>query len=392
VTALLWSAVPALLLLAVLAEFLARWRLRRSAYYVFPPGMRLLLHPDPAVFPQLEASIRFEVNRDGERGGEVPRLRGDETLYRILVVGGSQPEGYLLDQDTCWPGALESLLEAPESLPRLGASRVHVGSIARSGVGSEALDLIFDRVLGRYPRLQAIAILVGASDVLRWFEQGAPSSAPSPAATSDVFRCHPELRFRWKPRDLALLEMVRRLRRLWFRPLDVHSRAGAWIGKARTMRARAKVVRTTLPDPDPMLNHFEAHFRNLLWKASAHADRVLVVRQPWFDKHCSTEEAAKMWHGGVGRAWQEEVTTYYSHNVLRGLMALLDERAARVAQDLGIEQVDLRPVLEPNLETYYDLFHATPAGARAVARAVATAIARQPLAGAREAKAPRRAS
>ena len=359
------------------AEALARWWIRRRGhYYVFPPGLRLLLHPHPGVFPQLEPSIRFEVNDEGERGGEVPRPRRGEALYRILVAGGSQPEGYMLDQDTSWPGALQRLLERPDRLPRLGASRVHVGSIARSGVGSEALGLILERVLPRYPRLQAIVVLVGASDVLRWLEEGAPPCPPSPPRTPELFRCHPESAYGWKPGELALVELVLRTRRRRLRPVDVHRRAGGWIGRVREMRARAKVIRTALPDPDPMLDHFERHFRQVLQKAGGHADRVLVVRQPWFHKDCTPEEAALMWHGGVAQAWRQEVTTYYSLNVLGRLMALLDERAARAAAALGVEQLDLRPFVPASLETYYDFFHATPAGARIVGAAVADAILR----------------
>jgi lysophospholipase L1-like esterase len=377
-----WTLIPAALLLcAALAELLARWWIRRrTGYYVFPPGRRMLLHPNSRVFPQLEPSIRFDVNREGERGDEVPRLGPGEKLFRILVVGGSQPEGYLLDQDTSWPGALHRLLERPDSLRRLEAARVHVGSIARSGVGSEALGVILDRVLPRYDRLQAIVVLVGASDVLRWLEQGAPPSPPSPASTSDVFTCHPESAFGWKPRSLALVELVLRARYRWLRPVEVHERAGSWVGKARAMRAQASVVRTTLPDPDPMLDHFERHFGQVLRKARAHADRVLVVRQPWFDRDCTPEEASQMWHGGAGQAWREEVTTYYSHDVLRQLMALLDGRAARLAQALDVEQLDLRPRVPPSQETYYDFFHLTPAGARAVAAAVEAMLLAPPSA------------
>lgn len=373
---LIWVVAPAgLLLLAVAAELLARWWIRhRNVYYVFPPGLRLLLHPDLTVFPRLEPSVRFEINREGERGGEVPRLRRGETLYRVLVAGGSQPEGYMLDQDTSWPGAVQRLLQTPHNLLRLGAAKVHVGSIARSGVGSEALGVILERVLPRYPRLQAIIILVGASDVLRWLEEGAPSSPASPSGTSDVFRCHPESSYGWKPGKAALVELVLRLRRRWLRPVDVHERAGGWIGRVRAMRARAKVIQTTMPDPDPMLDHFDRHLRLVLRKAKAHADRVLVVRQPWFDRDCTPDEAAQMWHGGAGQAWRHEVTTYYSLDVLSRLMALLDARAASVAEDLGVEHLDLRPALEPSLENYYDFFHATPAGARIVAAAVAAAI------------------
>ena len=112
------------------AELAARWWFRlEGAYYVFPPGQRLCLYLDRDAFPELEPVVRFEVNRDGERGAEPPPLAPGETLYRVLVAGGSQPEGYLLDQDTCWPGALNRLLGGPEQLRALGATKAHAGSI-----------------------------------------------------------------------------------------------------------------------------------------------------------------------------------------------------------------------------------------------------------------------
>ena len=370
-------ATGLLLLAAMAAELSARrWIRRRAQYFVLPPGLRLRLHIDADVFPQLEPTTSFDVNSEGERGDELPRVR--DGLFRVLVAGGSQPEGYLLDQNTAWPGALHRLLETPDRIRTLAASRVHVGSIARSGVGSEALDLIFDRVLRRYPRLQVIVIFIGATDVLRWLEQGA-STWLAPVRTADVFRCHPEGPFGWKPGELAVIELLRRMRRRWLRPIQVHERAGRWIGDVRAMRARAAEIRTAMPPPDPMLDHFEFHFRRVLHKAKAHADRVLVVRQPWFDKTYSPREAAHMWHGGAGQVWREDVATFYSFDVVSRLMALLDARAAAVAQALDVEQLDLMPLLERSLNTYYDCFHVTPAGARAVAAAVAATILREPL-------------
>ena len=374
-TVLLWVAVVFLALVA--AELGARWWIRvRGEYYVLPPGLRLRLNPDREVFPELERLTRFDVNADGERGGEIPRVKG---LFRILVAGGSQPEGYLLDQETTWPGVLQRLLQAPASLARLGTTAVHIGSIARSGVGAEAVNLILERVLPRYPRLNMIIVLVGATDVLRWLEHGAPNQMP-PVLTSDLFRCHPEGPFGWQPGQSAVVELLRRARRRWLRPVVVHDRAGRWVGQARAMRARAKVVRTALPDPASMLEQFDTHFRRLLRRAQAHADRVIVVRQPWFDATYSPEEAAHMWHGGVGQAWLADVTTYYSFDVVSRLMSLVDVRAAAIADAMNIEQVDLMPVLEPSLVNYYDCFHATPAGARAVATAVAETVVRaEPL-------------
>jgi len=128
-----------------------------------------------------------------------------------------------------------------------------------------------------------------------------------------------------------------------------------------------------------MLDYFETYFRRLVQRAQTHADRVLVIEQPWFDPPFTLEEAAHMWHGGTGQAWRANVTAYYSFEVVSRLMASLNRRARRVAKALDVEDLDLMPILDRNLETYYDGFHATPAGAMAVAAAVAAAILRQPL-------------
>jgi len=362
----------------LLADVACRWWVRRrSGYFVWAPGTRLDLRLDREIFPEGEPLARFEVNADGERGADV---RGDEAgLYRILVAGGSAAECLALDQPTSWPGALERLLGAPVVLDGLGARRVHVGNIGRSNVASADLDLILERVLPRYRRLAAIIIMVGAGDVVQWLEDGTPPSLPPvriPAAK--VFTWHPERPFGWKPQRWGIVELVRRLRRLWLRPWR-REEGGAWYAAARRMRAQAKVVRTDTPNPTPMVDRFEHYLRQLVRRAKAHADRVLVVRQPWFEKDYTAEEVAHFWHGGIGKAWRETISVYYSLEVANRLMGLVDARAATVAESCGVEQLDLRPVLPPNLRNYFDYTHFTPAGAAVVAQAVATAVLGRPL-------------
>src|SRR6266478_4437780 len=98
-TLLILQAAAALIILGLAAEILTRWYLRfRGAYYVWLPGLRLHLHPDRAVFPELERFARIEINAEGERGGRVPRSRNG--LYRVVAAGGSPVECGLLDQPT----------------------------------------------------------------------------------------------------------------------------------------------------------------------------------------------------------------------------------------------------------------------------------------------------
>jgi len=172
--------------------------------------------------------------------------------------------------------------------------------------------------------------------------------------------------------------MARRLRTSLFHPVEVKERAGAWLVAGRKMRAQAKELRTTTPDATIVLDHFEHHFRRVLRRALAHADRVLVVRQPWFEKDYTPEEAARFWHGGVGKAWKETVTVYFSLEVVNRLLGFVDARAVQVADAMGVEHMNLRTLLSQGLHHYYDHDHFTPDGAVVVAQAVANILLQPP--------------
>jgi lysophospholipase L1-like esterase len=373
---MLWVIVGTLAVLVAggISELAARWWIRRrSRYHVWPAHARIEIRMDPDAFPELERSCRFYINGDGERGGDV---RGDERgLYRILAVGGSAVECFGLDQATSWPGCLEGLLNTPPNLATLRASRVHVGNIGHSGVGSAELELILSRILPQYTRLDAILIMVGASDVYHWLEEGAqPARPPFCVPEQSLFADNPRQAFGWRPRTLALVEVARRLQRSLFHRSEIKERAAAWFAKARRMRAAAKEVRTEMPDPTAVLTHFQAHFTRVVQLALAHADRVIVLRQPWFEGEYTSEDLSHFWQGAVGKAWKENVSVYYSLQVVNQLLELVDARAALVADTLGVPQFDLRPLLTRGLHHYYDHDHHTAAGAAVIARAVATAV------------------
>jgi lysophospholipase L1-like esterase len=376
----LWTLAAALAASALLlvAEGSCRWWIRRrSRYHVWPPRARIEVRPDPEAFPTLERRVRFHINADGERGGDV--ASGEQGLYRVLAVGGSAVECFALDQPLSWPSVLEHLLNAPERLDALGARRVHVGNIGHSGVGSADLDLILERVLPQYRHLDAIIVMVGASDVYHWLEEGAPSSRPSAAVPEErLFSQHPQQRFGWRPGVWALVELARRLRRTWLRYTEVKERAGAWYVAARRMRVEAQEVVTAMPDPTVVLNHFEYHFRHVISRAKAHADHVLVALQPWLAGPYTAEEAAEFWHGGVGRPWKETVTVYYDLETVNRLLQLVQARAAKVADALGVPHLNPLPLLNQRFHHFYDHDHYTPAGAAIVAQAIASAFTGRP--------------
>ena len=137
---------------------------------------------------------------------------------------------------------------------------------------------------------------------------------------------------------------------------------------------RAREMLEEVPDPTPMVAYFERWLRRLIETARGKASRVLVVRQPWMRRDFSAKEDALLWNFGAGRPYVEEVTTYYSHAVVNELMGAVDRVAGQVADELGVEQIDLMGRLEHDFETFYDRLHFTPAGARVVGEALARAI------------------
>ncbi len=346
------------------------WLRARGNYYVLKRWARTVNEIDRTSLPTLEEQARIEVNGDGERGPELPRDTAG--TYRVLVCGGSAAECFLLDQASTWPAVVLQAL-APEA-SRLGAHGVHVGNISRSLVACDYIEMMLARVLPHYTRLDVVVLMVGASDVVAWLERSTPEVVEEGERKSSyAFEEHPEGPFGWTPGTLALRRVVSLWRRRLLRPVGRRTQAGARLIANRAMRARGEMV-DEIPDPTPMLVHFERWLRRTVETARGKASRVLVVRQPWLRKAFTPEEDQRLWNFGGGRPYLEEVTTYYSHDVVNRLMGGVDQVAARVADDMGVESLDLMQRLSHDFETFYDRLHFTPAGARVVGTAVAEAI------------------
>ena len=370
--------VVGLPLVGVLVELATRrWLATRGSYYVWTPGSHLRMELERESLPSLPPVVRFDANKEGERGPELPSDLSH--TYRVLVAGGSAAECYYLDQETTWPEVIRCELSAPEALENLGAQHVHVGNVGRSLVGCEHIRVLLEKTLPRYDKLACLVFMVGASDLVFWLEQQTPPELEDqPLPTERLFASHPEPPFGWGPRTLAVRRIASYWRHVLQHEVTHRTRTGKRMIDLRKMRASAETWIDGVPDPAPMLDHFERHYRELLTLARQHAKRVICARQPWFGKpEFAPEEARWMWQFGAGRPYQETVTTYYRHPVVWDLMRQVDQRAAEVADELGIEHVDLQSIVPLDLEHYYDEMHHTPKGCTVIGRAVADAILRR---------------
>ena len=358
----------------VATELFARLWLRvGDAYWVWTPHRRIHMEIDRETLPSLEPLVRFEVNRDGERGDDPPPT--GPGLYRVLVAGGSAAECYFLDQKSTWPRVVQDLLNEPANLEQLSAARVHVGSVARSLVPCWYIRRMLEKTLPRYERIDLAILMVGASDLVGWLEKKGPANVEHGGLpTSSYFGQHPEGPFSWSPKKLALRRVVSRVLQRLRQPIERRERAGKRIAKNRAMRANAKRLLDTAPDPTPMLASYAHDLEEVIETLKGRAKRVIAVGQPWFDKEFDDAERAVMWNFGAGRPYEQDVEEYYTHRVASELMGKVDQVTMDVARKTNIEHVDLMPVLERSLSTYYDFYHFTPQGARQVAETVAAAV------------------
>lgn len=358
------------------AELLARRVLRNGdQYYRYRPYVRQRLVIDRSALPALDAVSSVEINRDGERGGPPPGK--GERAYRALVVGGSAAECYYLGQHQSWGAVAERILSQPEHLRALGVDRIHVGNIARAILPCNGVHQLLSRILPRYERLETILIMVGASDMIAWIEAKMPSTFSEGAVPAkNIFEEHPEGPFSFAPRRSALWQVASAQRRRFLRPVTITPDLGNWLHRVRKMRANASKMIDESPDPTPMLDRFEKWLRAIVVLCAAKAGRVVLVHQPWLGDTGDPELVKMLWNFGLGRPYKEDVHVYCTPRLVAHLMTLIDARVARVAADLGAEQINLLPLLERSARTYYDFMHFTPAGAEVVGRVVAAHLAK----------------
>ncbi len=362
----------ALCVVVVLAvELVCRLWLRiDDKYFAFAPHSEHLYELDSAALPQLPSRVAVHINGDGERGDEYGR---DGGTFRVLVAGGSAAQCLYIDQSSTWPTLVQQYLGSSQAMTSLRAERVHVGSIGKSGIHSAAVHLILRCVLPRYQRLDAIVLMLGAGEALRWVANDAPPEGIPAPDIDECFEAHPRHSYGFTPRSSATGHVARRLRAR-FR-VERRTRVGRWLERARAQRNNPPELRTTIADPTRMLAEYEKSLGEIIVLAKLKARHVLVVRQPWFQKaEFTAEENSLFWNFGVEARAGGDSPAFYGSEVADGLLERIDACSGRVARRLGAGDLDLRPLLDPSTANYYDQFHFTVEGNRIVAVAVAESL------------------
>ncbi len=149
------------------------------------------------------------------------------------------------------------------------------------------------------------------------------------------------------------------------------------MGRARRDRAGATETRDEAPGNDVMLEAFRQRLHGAVQVAARHAHRVLLVDHPLFDKESYTpEEDALMWNGGVGQAYRERQTIFYSTRVLCSLMRKVEAITGEVAAREQVEHLAMRGLISPDATNFIDHIHLTPTGSIRVGEAIAAAVLR----------------
>lgn len=359
-------------LLMVISEYALRFWLRNHARnWAFFPHSRLEMTIMPEICRYLtDRTVTYEVNEEGERAGPVPR---GKKLYRVLVVGGSAAECRLLNREHSWAGVLERELNRPESLRALGAEVVHVGQMAMSQVDSRTLLRVLENTLRFYKKLDLIIVMNGASDPLRWLEEGAPSGGVPDVADMGMFMAsYPEKEYGW--RNPALVRYFLKRIRVRFQ-VERFQNVGRTIRDEGIARNAVKEFVKLDSDPAAMLDLYESTLRKVLRLAWGKTTRLMVVRQPWLDCYSfSPEDEKELWCGRVGHPKSAGPAKFLSHSDLMHYLRLMDERAVRASAAERVECLSVMEALPHRLGIFYDHFHFTKEGCEIVGRTVAAAV------------------
>ena len=358
------SAVVALLL----AELVLRvFTPAQDVYRIYPPGLDQTFRPGPGIMPGVGPQARFHVNALGFRGDELP----EGACYRILALGGSTTECGFVDQDVAWPQLVQT------ELAEASGACVWVANAGRSGFTSRRHVMQLRHLLEQEPRFDVVLLLVGVNDLCKRLESGAeepPEDELTPAGVG-VWQC-----FSVVPRGAdptksflertALADVARGLKNL-LPDATQQDRTGKKYKRWRRNRRNATEFRGELPDLERALAAYVSNLRECAELARAADTRLVLMTQPsLWRPELPVELRRLLWLGGTGDYQHEIGLPYYGAEALAEGMQLYNDALRALADEQGLELIDLAPELPKDGTSFYDDVHFNDAGSRRVAELV----------------------
>jgi hypothetical protein len=226
-----------------------------------------------------------------------------------------------------------------------------------------------------YRALDTVILLTGHSDVALWLQAGAPSrtAAPSVDKSAEWLLNYPEMRFRVNRPAMCLI-----MRRAWiycFGNTEIHPNAGRHIASEMECRSRAMPHVHIDSDSSVMVQAYKQNLLKAVDIARQHAKRVILVRQYWFDECALTpQNRPLLWQGRLGCPKAPGSPIFIERSQLIELYRLVGQATQEIANECGVECINLVDSLEPREGTFYDGSHFGPEGGHQTAEVIAKAV------------------
>jgi lysophospholipase L1-like esterase len=314
-----------------------------------PPGIRLETSNAEAE-PGQRITTRFSTNELGLRGAPVADGAG---AYKVLAVGGSTTENFVLDDSMAWPYLLQGNIERDR-----GAK----AWVQNAGVsGHTAVDHIMTlKATPVAASVDLIVILVGVNDLTAALSsEGRTTEAYLVHRANENFGLFP-LYSRSAIFKLAKV-LTSRGEMQYEVPDDFYRRM-------RDKRHRGSTV--PVPNLDLSLLEYRGRVQRLTQECQRLGRRCVLLTQPtlWRD-NLGAEELVSLWLGYVGPL--ENPRGYSSPAELAVAMSRFNGELLRTAQEAHVEAFDLAAHVPKTTANFYDDCHFTNEGSRVVAEKIA---------------------
>jgi len=360
------------------AELLLRARAVPSSvrYSVYPANQIVTVTVDPNVTPGVVDDALFEINAVGTRGP----LPSAADRIRIVTIGGSTTECFVLSLEESWPDLLG------RALSRDSGTRVWVGNIAHAGRTSRQHYFDAKYVVPQLGKVDFAILLVGVNDLFNRMIQGRgfdPADVEALDAGGSYVREALQIddtrEAGWRSLQLVargrrLLEAARLLSPAarQVQRLLSHTLPEYYV-TSREERAERQETIDALPPMEAPLAEFDRNISAIVRLLEERGTRPVLVTQPALWRPDLTERETSLLWLGSAEGWPPTRPggPYYSVRAMMEMLGMYNDALRHLAARDGIELVDLAKLVPSDLLTFYDDVHFNESGSRRVADAFA---------------------